>query len=69
MDAELRWQMGKSPDPTDRNVGTRVAAQIAPMDDAIGKRICYCQQCDHYTWADWRGSLQEGQANTNDEAE
>jgi hypothetical protein len=33
------------------------AAQIAPAGDAVGKRIFYCQDCDHYTWLDWKGSF------------
>ena len=34
-----------------------VAAIIPPLGDVAGKRVFYCDDCDHYTFTDWQGSL------------
>jgi len=33
-----------------------VAAVIPPLGETIGKRVFYCDACDHYTFTDWLGS-------------
>jgi hypothetical protein len=33
-----------------------IAAIIPPLGNAAGKRIFYCEPCDHYTFVDWLGS-------------
>jgi hypothetical protein len=37
-----------------------IAAVIPPLGSTIGKRIFFCQPCDHYTFIDWLGSYQQG---------
>ena len=37
----------------------KIAAVIPPIGHAAGKRIFYCQPCDHYTFIDWLGSHQQ----------
>jgi hypothetical protein len=35
------------------------ASVIPPLGTEPGKRIFYCDGCDHYTFADWLGSFQQ----------
>jgi hypothetical protein len=39
-----------------------IAAVIPPLGNAVGKRIFYCEPCDHYTFIDWLGSLYQTSA-------
>jgi hypothetical protein len=32
---------------------------IPPLGSSVGKRIFYCDSCDHYTFIDWLGSLRD----------